>query len=133
MPTVAVIQAAPVLFDRDASIEKTISLAREAAGKGATLVLFPEAFIPAYPRGLSFGAVVGSRTAEGRAIYARYVANSIDVPGPETARLAATARDLGITLAIGVIERDPSGGTLYCITVDGYGSTGYGTGILDVR
>ncbi len=114
MPTVAVIQAAPVLFDRDASIEKTISLAREAAGKGATLVLFPEAFIPAYPRGLSFGAVVGSRTAEGRAIYARYVANSIDVPGPETARLAATARDLGITLAIGVIERDPSGGTLYC-------------------
>jgi nitrilase len=114
MPTVAVVQAAPVLFERDASIDKAVALAHDAAAKGASLVLFPEAFIPAYPRGLSFGAVVGSRSAEGRAIYARYVANSIDVPGPESARLAAAARDLGITLAIGVIERDRSGGTLYC-------------------
>ncbi|MFM9105389.1 MAG: carbon-nitrogen hydrolase family protein [Chloroflexota bacterium] len=114
MPTVAVVQAAPVLFDGDASVSKAVGLARDAAAQGATLVLFPEAFIPAYPRGLSFGAVVGSRTAEGRAMYARYVANSIDVPGPGTATLAAAARDLRITLAIGVIERDPAGGTLYC-------------------
>jgi nitrilase len=114
MTTVAVIQAAPVLFDRDASLDKALSLASDAAGRGARLVLFPEAFIPAYPRGLSFGAVVGSRTPEGRALYARYAANAIAIPGPETARLASAARDLGITLAIGVIERDPAGGTLYC-------------------
>jgi nitrilase len=112
---VAVVQATPVVFDAAATVDKTIALAREAAARGARLVLFPESFIPAYPRGLSFGAIVGNRTAEGRALFARYVAAAVEVPGPETARLGATARELGIHLAIGVTERDPvSQGTLYC-------------------
>ena len=63
---VAVVQAAPILFDREATVEKTCQLIREASKEGAKFVLFPEAFIPAYPRGLSFGMVVGSRTLEGR-------------------------------------------------------------------
>jgi len=81
---------------------------------GAGLVLFPEAFVSAYPRGLSFGAVVGSRTEAGRALYARYADSSVEVPGLEIAPLAGAARDLGIALAIGVVERDRRGGTLYC-------------------
>ena len=48
---VAVVQAAPVLFDREATVAKTCRLAAEAADRGAKLILFPEAFIPAYPRG----------------------------------------------------------------------------------
>ncbi len=52
---VAVVQAAPVLFDREASVEKACRLTAEAAGQGARLILFPEAFIPCYPRGLTFG------------------------------------------------------------------------------
>ena len=64
----AVVQAAPVLFDRAATIDKAVRLAGEAAAAGARLVLFPEAFVSAYPRGLSFGAVVGSRTEAGRAL-----------------------------------------------------------------
>ena len=112
---VAVVQDASVFLDRDASVAKTIALAHEAADQGAELVLFPEAFIPGYPRGLSFGAVVGSRNAEGRALFRRYAENAIEVPGPETERLSATAAALEIHLAVGVIERDPvSGGTLYC-------------------
>jgi len=63
---VAVVQAAPVLFDREATVEKARRLIREAAAQKVQLILFPEAFIPAYPRGLSFGMVVGSRTLEGR-------------------------------------------------------------------
>ncbi len=63
---VAAIQAAPVLFNREASVEKACQLIQEAAGQGAQILLFPEAFIPAYPRGLSFGMVVGSRSPEGR-------------------------------------------------------------------
>jgi len=112
---VAVVQDASVVLDREGSVAKTIELAREAAGKGAKLVLFPEAFIPGYPRGLSFGVIVGSRSAEGRALFRRYAENAVSVPGAETERLAETARELGIHLAVGLIERDPvSAGTLYC-------------------
>jgi len=113
---VAVVQASPVLFDRDATVEKTCRLVQEAAGKGAKLVLFPEAFIPAYPKGLSFGTVIGNRTDAGRRIFQRYWENAIDVPGPETEILGKAARDAGIYLAIGVIERDSqsSRGTLFC-------------------
>ncbi len=112
---VAVVQDAAVFLDRDGSVQKTVELTREAARNGAQLVLFPEAFIPGYPRGLSFGAVVGSRSAAGRALFRRYAENAVSVPGPEVGLLAATASELKIHLAVGVIERDPvTAGTLYC-------------------
>ncbi len=113
---VAVVQAAPVLFDREATLEKVRRLALEAAAQGAELILFPEAMVPAYPRGLSFGAVVGSRSAQGRALYQRYWSQSVDVPGPATELLGQVAAQAGAYLAIGVIERDQQGsrGTLYC-------------------
>lgn len=63
---VAVVQAAPVLMNWKATTEKTFKLTLEAGEKGAKLVLFPEAFIPAYPRGLSFGTKVGSLADSGR-------------------------------------------------------------------
>jgi nitrilase len=112
---VAVVQDASVFLNRDASVQRTIDLAREAAGRGAELVLFPEAFIPGYPRGLSFGAIVGSRTAEGRGLFRRYAEQAMTVPGPETELLAEAAAELMIHLAVGVIERDEvTPGTLYC-------------------
>lgn len=113
---VAVVQAAPILFDREATVEKALRLISEAAQKGTKLILFPEAFIPAYPRGLSFGTVVGGRKPEGRLTWERYWANSVDVPGPTTDRLGEAAREANVYLAIGVIERDSqySRGTLYC-------------------
>ncbi|UCE55079.1 MAG: carbon-nitrogen hydrolase family protein [Desulfobacterales bacterium] len=113
---VAVVQASPILFDREATVEKVCQLAGEAAGQGAKLILFPEAFIPAYPRGLTFGTVVGRRSSAGRRIFQRYWENSVDVPGPDTETLGKAARDANVYLAIGVIERDTqtSRGTLFC-------------------
>ena len=113
---VAVVQASPVLFDREATIEKTCRLIRKAGDQGVNLVLFPEAFIPAYPRGLSFGAVVGSRSAAGRRTFQRYWANAVQVPSPATEALGKAAREADLYLAIGIIERDSrfSQGTLYC-------------------
>ena len=109
---VAVVQASPVVFDRERTLEKLCSLAGEAARKGARLVLFPEAFVSAYPRGLDFGAVVGNRTDAGRRDFQRYWESSVDVPGPAVDALAKTARTHDIYLVVGVVERD--GGTLYC-------------------
>jgi nitrilase len=112
---VAVIQAAPVLFDREATIDKACGLAAEAQGQGARLMLFPEAFVPGYPRGLGFGMVVGRRSEAGRRLWERYRDNAVDVPSPATERLGEAARAAQAYLAIGVIERDAvSGGTLYC-------------------
>src|SRR5215510_15093436 len=63
--TVAVVQAASVAFDRKCTLEKVLDLTGDAAIRGAKLVLFPEAFVSGYPRGLDFGAVVGARSEEG--------------------------------------------------------------------
>jgi nitrilase len=114
--TVAVVQANPVLFEREASTAKTCALIASAAAQGARLILFPEAFIPAYPRGLSFGCTVGNRTAEGRRLWQTYWANAVDVPGLATQAIGEAARKAGAYVAVGVIERDTthSGGTLYC-------------------
>ena len=71
---VAVVQAASVIMDREATIAKAMKLIGEAAAGGAKLVVFPEAFVSAYPRGLSFGVVVGQRSDEGRRLFARYAA-----------------------------------------------------------
>lgn len=109
---VAVVQAAPVAFDLEATLAKLEALAAQAAQRGARLALFPEAFVGSYPRGLSFGATVGNRTAEGREEFRVYWEAAIDVPGPATVRLAAAARKCALYLVAGVIERD--GGTLYC-------------------
>jgi predicted amidohydrolase len=105
----AVIQAAPVAFDLDATLAKAARLASDA---DADLVVFPEGFVPCYPRGYAFGAVVGERSAEGRTWFRRYWESSIDVPGPETDRLGAIARETSSHLVIGVTERGC--GTLYC-------------------
>ncbi len=116
---VAVIQAAPILFNRDLTVEKTCRLTQQAAAQGAKLILFPEAFIPAYPRGLTFGTVVGSRSQQGRYTWQAYWENAVEIPSPAFERLSAASRQAQAYLAVGVIERDAqtSRGTLYCTTL----------------
>src|SRR5258708_10528619 len=97
---VAVVQAAPVAFDRERTLAKVHILADEAARKGAQLALFPEAFVSAYPRGLDFGAVVGARTEEGREDFRRYWESSVDVPGPSRDELGRAARGSNVYLVI---------------------------------
>src|SRR5271166_4458550 len=108
----AVVQAAPVLFDTARTLSRLSDLIREAASHGSDIVVFPEAFIGGYPKGLDFGARVGSRTAEGREQFRVYYEGAVEVPGPCCDALGALARDHSVDLVMGVVERD--GGTLYC-------------------
>ncbi len=80
-------------------------------------MVFPEAFVSCYPRGLTFGASVGWRTPEGREEYRRYWESAVDVPGPSVDRLGEMARARAVYLVIGVVERE--GGTLYCTVLFG--------------
>ena len=103
---VAAVQAAPVFFDREATIEKVDALTKEAAAAGARLVAFPEGFVPTYPDWVW-------RTtpwADGE-WYARWVDQCVDVPGPACDALAAIALENHVFLAVPVNERD--GGTVY--------------------
>ena len=109
---VAVVQAGAVPFDTSACVEKAVKLTAEAAAKGAKVIVFPEAFIPGYPKGLSYGLVVGARDPVGREEFRIYLDAAIEVPGPHTERLGEAAAAAGAYVVIGVIEREL--GTCYC-------------------
>jgi len=110
----AVVQAAPVFFNKAQTVDKIQSLTTQAAKEKAALILFPEVFIPGYPRGLIFGTTVGGRTPEGREMFLRYWENSVLVPGPETELLARSAKQAKAWLVVGVTEKDNISDTLYC-------------------
>ncbi|MCK5184691.1 MAG: carbon-nitrogen hydrolase family protein [Candidatus Heimdallarchaeota archaeon] len=113
---VAVVQEASAIMQKKECIQKVKELTKEAGDKGAKIVLFPEAFIPAYPRGLFFGTKVGSRSDEGKQDFARYWENSIAIPSEDVTALGKIAKDNNLYLIIGIVERESEfrGGTLYC-------------------
>lgn len=114
---IVAIAQAEVAADVESGLERTAELAREAAGSGAELVVFPETWIPGYPAWLdvSRDAALWNH-APVKTVFARVAENSIAVPGKAFERLAGIARDVGVTLVVGVSERVDVGrgrGTLY--------------------
>lgn len=109
--TLAAVQAAPVLFDREASTEKACRLIAEAGRAGASLVAFGECWLPGYPVFVweSDPPLLWWRAA------AEYIANAVEIPSPTTDRLCQAARLAGTDVVIGVLELDPlTKGTVYC-------------------
>ncbi len=114
--TVAVVQA-EVAADLPSALERTAAGVREARRTGATLVAFPETWIPGYPAWLDLcrDAALWDHPPA-KAAFARMADGSITVPGPAFDALAAVASDARITLVVGVCERVERGagrGTLY--------------------
>jgi nitrilase len=107
-----VVQAAPRLFDLPETLRRFETLLAEATAGGAELVVFPEAFVGGYPRGATFGATVGERTDDGRALFARYRRSAVEIPGDTFDRIRATVASCETHVVVGVIER--AGHTLYC-------------------
>jgi nitrilase len=112
--TVACIQVEPVILDRDATIEKLGRLAAEAAGKGAELLVFPEAFVPAYPSSVWARALAGWAQPGAKEAFAMLARESLEIPSAAADRLGEIAREHEVWLVTGVTERDPGRpGTLY--------------------
>jgi nitrilase len=105
--TVAAVQSSPVFLDLAATLEKSCDLIRQAGEGGARLVVFPEAFLPAYPVWAWF--IPAGHTHALRELYTELHGNSISVPGPETERLGQVAAEYGMTVAMGVNERNSEG------------------------
>ncbi|WP_296187396.1 carbon-nitrogen hydrolase family protein [Pseudomonas sp. UBA1879] len=126
MTRIAVVQASSVPFAPVASAEKACEILHRVAGQGARLAVFPEAFIGGYPKGQSFGSVVGNRSTHGRDLYHEYVEGAVTLDGPELAIIAECASALNVIVVMGIIER--FGRTLYCTAVTfvpGQGIAGY--------
>jgi nitrilase len=109
----AAVQASPAFLDLDATVDKACQLIAQAASGGASLVAFPEAFLPAYPLWVWF--IPPGHTHPLREIYTELHANSISIPGPATQRLGEAAADCGVAVAMGVNERnsEASDSTIY--------------------
>jgi len=111
---VACVQAEPVILDRDATIEKLAAIAAEASGNGAKLLVFPEAFIPAYPSSVWARALAGWAEPGAKEAFALLARESLEVPGEGVDRLGEIAREHEAWIVTGVTERDPEHpGTLY--------------------
>jgi predicted amidohydrolase len=140
----AAVQDSPPSFDLQGALVALRDLASKAAAKARALhatapllIVFPEAFLSAYPRGSTFGAKIGSRTPEGRAWFERYHSSCVpvaDTEGPVMSQIRSVARENNATLVVGVVERcdcpetgkrrseygsaNPGGaGTLYCTSL----------------
>jgi nitrilase len=112
--TVACVQHEPAILDRDATLERVAALAAEAAAAGAQLVVFPEAYVAAYPSSAWAKALAGWAEPGAKEAFAQLAREAVDVPGPACDLLGEVARHNGVWLVTGVNERDPTRpGTLY--------------------
>ncbi|WP_251451094.1 carbon-nitrogen hydrolase family protein [Parasutterella muris] len=110
---VAALQIGSDLIEGKAkTLEKIMSYEQAIIDSKAELVVMPEALLGGYPKGEIFGAYLGYRLPEGRADFAAYYENAIDVPGPECEELAALSARTGASLVVGCIEKTPH--ALYC-------------------
>jgi nitrilase len=107
---VAVVQAESVMFDRAATIDKIDAIAADVAASGARLALFPEAFIPVYPSS-RWARHLAGWDGDARPLYGRLARESLEIPGPDSDRLADIARSRSLWLAVGANELER--GTIY--------------------
>src|SRR5438105_3368617 len=108
---VACVQAEPVIFDRDATIERVGELVAEARSNGAQLAVFSEAFIPVYPSSRWVRFLAGWTDEDAKPAYARLARESLEIPSPASERLGEIASEHGVWLAVGANEL--AGGTIY--------------------
>lgn len=116
---VGVVQATPALFDIEKTVDIVISWIEKGANQGCELLLFPESFIPCYPRGLTFDAVIGRRSEKSREQWLKYWNNSIELDAESKSakhlsKISEAIKKANIFVALGVTEKESLGGSLHC-------------------
>src|SRR5882672_5663838 len=114
MPRIAVVQRPPAFLDRGETLKIAVQAVAEAAAGGASLAVFPEAFVPGYPAWM-WRLRPGPDMALTERIHARLRANSISLAADDLAPLREAARQHKVAVVCGIHERDTEfgGGTLY--------------------
>jgi len=128
MLKVAIVQAAPVFQNLEASLDLAVGYIAKAASQGARLIVFGETWLPGYPAWLDYcpGAALWNHEPT-KEVFAHLRANSVVVPSRATEMLAQAAKSHSAVVVIGINERvdaGPGNGTLYnsLLTIDADGS-----------
>ncbi|MFC4350073.1 carbon-nitrogen hydrolase family protein [Fodinicurvata halophila] len=111
---IAISQKPPVLLDLDATLERAIETIAEAAGEGAKLIVFPEAYLPGYPTWI-WRLRPGGDMALGNRLHTELRRNAVDINGGGLDRLCKAAAEHGMVVVMGMHEIDSafSGSTLF--------------------
>src|SRR6516225_857013 len=104
----AAVQISPVLYSREATVEKVVQKIHELGQKGVQFATFPETVVPYYPY---FAAVQTGIELLSGSEHLRLLEQGVTVPSTTTDAIGEAARKAGMVVSIGVNERD--GGTLY--------------------
>ena len=101
MTRIAIVQEPPVFLDREKTIEKAVQLVRDAAHKGAELVVFSEAFIPGYPAWI-WRLKPGGDWGLSEQLHGRLLDNSVQLGSDQVRPLLDVAKEMGVTIVCGI-------------------------------
>lgn len=116
---IAMAQLAPVWLDKSATLQKIESAIIEAASQNCELIVFGEALLPGYPFWLALTGGAEWNTEVNKALHAHYVNNSICIEKGELDSVCQLAKEHGVAIYLGIMERpmDRGGHSIYASLV----------------
>ena len=110
---VAAAQASPVFLNKTKTVDKACDIIKQAGANNAKLVVFPEAFISAYPDWIWL--LPNNKSNELNKLYIELVNNAVTIPDDSTKRLCEAAKQAGVNVVIGLNElnSEASNNSLY--------------------
>ncbi len=113
---VGLAQISPIWLNKEKTLEKIITYIEKAGSTACELVVFGEALLPGYPfwLGLTHGSNFNSKMQ--KEIFAHYVRNSVRLEKGDLDPLCEAAKENGVAVYVGTIERavNRGGHSLYC-------------------
>ena len=112
----AVAQLAPAFLDRAASTERVIEAIQEAAHQKASLICFPESYLPGYPFWLSEGGGARFDNEQNKRLFSHYSDQAVTIEDGHLDPICEALREANMAAWLGIVERprDRSGHSLYC-------------------